>query len=652
MTEEFKKNVMSYLTGTFQEQENYPNIPHFKDIERKNTQVVDQLEEEMPNGFNQVGYLLLKDTNGNTNGYFITYGAFYTTSEKTTQNGYIALFNSNFELLKVFKTYTTGTSLSVFRYLNVDDTGNIYGIDYSSNRLRFILLNNISAMVNNEYRVVLKNSYFLQGNVANSDLIFKVNKAPGVSRYLIVGNRSTNIYITEFVLNVGAENEWKDYIYSGTIPSNFSIKDLYTSWDENNNLTMSLKLQTRVNEIYRIDELKKNPTSEDLTYSTILDDLRQYFFQNSYVSGCDVRTINDKKFYFVLYGAVPAEENMITGAIKTNLYDNGNISTVLEYKPYVYTGYTPENISFITEFLDINGTMFLYFMTNKNNPSSVANTIWSLYSVLITEKEETTSDIIVLGETTSGDLSKFNTFVVTNEFNLYKIYFLLQDFDSGNYMLLYTYTIYNKFNYNGYAHREYNSMVPNSVELYDDNGIIFARNLYNKTIYGYTTTSIVQIPNTMLNEIEITTQKLLSKQNNVLIEDTNSIEKNIYETVYLNFINSLIIKDMNEDHNEINVNASSLFNYDISQNAQYNNIKMKKYRINYEDGTSRVGEINDEDITIDGTEATIKLNIYVEKLINNIELISNNEYISYVKIDCSVMEIEKYYDITQCVEII
>ena len=52
MTEEFKKNVMSYLTGTFQEQENYPNIPHFKDIERKNTQVVDQLEEEMPNGFN------------------------------------------------------------------------------------------------------------------------------------------------------------------------------------------------------------------------------------------------------------------------------------------------------------------------------------------------------------------------------------------------------------------------------------------------------------------------------------------------------------------------------------------------------------------------------------------------------------------------
>ena len=43
--------------------------------------------------------------------------------------------------------------------------------------------------------------------------------------------------------------------------------------------------------------------------------------------------------------------------------------------------------------------------------------------------------------------------------------------------------------------------------------------------------------------------------------------------------------------------------------------------------------------------------VYVDKLIDNIELISNDEQTSYNKINCSSLEINKYYSITQRVKV-
>ena len=43
--------------------------------------------------------------------------------------------------------------------------------------------------------------------------------------------------------------------------------------------------------------------------------------------------------------------------------------------------------------------------------------------------------------------------------------------------------------------------------------------------------------------------------------------------------------------------------------------------------------------------------VYVDKLIDNIELISNDEQTSYNKIDCSLLELNKYYKINQRVRI-
>ena len=54
-------------------------------------------------------------------------------------------------------------------------------------------------------------------------------------------------------------------------------------------------------------------------------------------------------------------------------------------------------------------------------------------------------------------------------------------------------------------------MVPTSSWLYNNNKIIYARNLYNKVVSGNTTTSTVEVPNLLLNDIDIGQQDLLGE---------------------------------------------------------------------------------------------------------------------------------------------
>jgi hypothetical protein len=80
-------------------------------------------------------------------------------------------------------------------------------------------------------------------------------------------------------------------------------------------------------------------------------------------------------------------------------------------------------------------------------------------------------------------------------------------------------------------------MIPNSGILYDTDGnIVFARNLYNKTMYGGTTESIIEIPNTYLNDVTLEEKDLISVSNSILNKNTQQITKNIYETLYINFL--------------------------------------------------------------------------------------------------------------------
>ena len=197
-------------------------------------------------------------------------------------------------------------------------------------------------------------------------------------------------------------------------------------------------------------------------------------------------------------------------------------------------------------------------------------------------------------------------------------------------------------------------MVPNQGILYDSqNKPIFARNLYNKVITGRSTNSSIQVPNTYLNDVTITKQNLLSETNSILISNSQTITKNIYETLNINFINNLQISNENDETNSIlNPIGASRLNNSISETTDYDNTKALKIKINYADNTNYIIQLKESQIDkISDTSYMYDFDIYVPKSITNIQIISNDETTVYQTIT-STFEVGKFYNITQMVEIV
>ena len=195
-------------------------------------------------------------------------------------------------------------------------------------------------------------------------------------------------------------------------------------------------------------------------------------------------------------------------------------------------------------------------------------------------------------------------------------------------------------------------MIPNSGTILDENdNLIFARNLYNVSINQNTTESTLEIPNTYLNNNIINTQNLYSQTNSLLNSNEQSITKNIYETLYINFFNTINIKNANDPNNVIiNVPGASRLNGSISGYNSYNNVKIGLVKVNYTDNTSQ--NITGLEITKNSdTNYTISFVIYVPKEISSIQIMSADGMTTYQTINPN-LQTGKFYRITQDVKIV
>src|SRR5699024_2312095 len=149
--------------------------------------------------------------------------------------------------------------------------------------------------------------------------------------------------------------------------------------------------------------------------------------------------------------------------------------------------------------------------------------------------------------------------------------------------------IYNSAYYNGTEYENVNSLIPSYGNLYDSNGeIIFSRNLYNMVINGSTTTSTIEIPNTMLNDTNIINEELVSQTNTSLVNESQLISKNIYELLYINFVNSIIVQNRNSESFQDMPNIASMLNQSICSSLNYDNIKLTKWKITFSDNSSKI----------------------------------------------------------------
>lgn len=628
MTNDYKERIIKWLTGNY-EIEQSSTEPLFQELEETTTTISTYMEECL-------GYIQGRDGKGNELDIGFIYG------NDSNNKGVIAIVDDNFNILQVINEYDTGTHFNEFICLNIDIVnGNIYGIDLQGSQHRFILLNNflLKTPVQENYEVKLRNSYFLSFTSINN--ISYVDKKPNEAFYIIIGQGSNAYTVVDtYKIEVGSTNELIEY--ESTIA--MALKSYEIQWSGDN---YTIKINgVNIEENYAMNYKEANFNGE--TFTLIKDFEIAQFSRYTEV----LKAYRESDFIIINGEVYLALLMSHTGDSNISIYkiDGTNL---IEYRQIEQTTVTAFGQQFLGGRLFKKNNQAFYFIWINTDYSSTTSdinftiefgVIIDLYGApyILKETFENKKMYDIFNNTSA------RTFGIVNNYNLYTYNLISPDANK----LIKIKQIFNPLNYNFEDYQDLNSLVPHSVWLYNDNKIIFARNLYNKTINGNTTVSTVEIPNMMLNDIDIEQQDLLGGTNGTLITNTDTIQKNIYEDLFINFYNTLTMQNQNTQEYITNLNGSTRINSSISQIMDYDNAKIGKLRINYSDDTNLVKTINPA-TRISQFVYQFSFNVYVPtgKNVISIELISEDENTTYQTITGLNLTPGKSYKITQNVEI-
>ena len=657
MTDEFKQTLFDYLTG---------KLPNDKGTEGIVIKDKNEINFDLENTIRQY----YDDFDSYNLNYILDRGDYLLLFINTYKieglyskwlRSFIIVLNKNYEFIKLIDSYDSGSNFMVFTIKNSNDKGegNIYIIenelDSNTNsiiRRRISIINDFTLT---DFRVRLLSSFNIpeyDNHIVTINELFKSNDS---SKYFMLYSYSEgsspsgeNIDFggaLEFINNVGSENEWNWYPYNGSkninwygyqtgIPSwnndglEFKIICDYASQNYNNNSIKFLILTNGENECVEDNELLLPNTVSNI--------------------GQMIGNVVINNIFYVKCVSTASWLPTTSAVLKYNL--DTSECEILYYKDDYYMreedGYRYFDSDSINMF-SLNN-IFYFFRNyaqariNLNNHSAeyVSSILYLNYYLnnLNYLKEEMIKDITTLTNY-NYDL---NTYFV---YNLYSIDCLFSSF-----VLKINHT-YNQNNYNGYPYINTNTLIPNSAEIYSNENLVFARNLYNKTINNNITVSTVEIPNTYLNDIDLTSKNLLSETNLTMIADTNVMQKNVYETLFLNFINAILVADKNTTTQILNQKASTFINSAINSDDGYNQAQIyPKIRLTYQDFSTK--EISFEYQNQQETSTNIVFSVYVDKLIQYAEIMSNDQTTIYQTIDLSDLELNKYYVVSQKLEVV
>ncbi len=632
MTNDYKKNLLEYLTGNITE-ESKKNTPFYEETSSKDW-------NEQYIGYSQVR---CKDGNGNYNGKILC----YTTSV-------IALVDGDMNIIKTFTSFSTGTPFGTIRYLNVAEDGTIYGVDVVDvngvDTLRVILLNNVSEIPKgyNDYEVILRNSYYFQG-YTNEDNISTawayISKSSQSALYYISvydndGGDPVRYMPLLFEIKVGLSNTWTRLPdinrsgYDGNVLSDY--------FDEENAPHVKYWLYesgTTQKKLVVVESIGDN----NPVYTTILNNTVSTLFFNDATQTYNVNLVAVSRsysdFYLMLNGVYTSSTNKYKQRHRTYLFKGSSYDLLFEKDSD--DELNTNSYRCISRGVVLNECLCMYLCIGAD----ITNI--PVYVNLIAEN----NNINYLKDTgvraTVWSLAALSRLVAFSNYNLYKIYHIIA-IENGHTVLITTKIIYNNNNYNGEEYTSNNMLSPRQGLLFDENNeIIFARNLYNKKVYSNQTMSVINVPYNMLNDDVIAKQDLYSETNMELIENTNNITKNIYEDLYINFINALTMNNQNTDVYISNISGASRLNNSVSKDYDYENAKASKIRINYEDDTNKIMPIK---FYPTRNYFYTKFALYVNKTISSIDFISEDESTVYNTIN-PILEISKFYSIKQRVRI-
>lgn len=624
MTQDYKDNLLKYLTGNLNIESggNYPNFS--ENIETLNKNVYDDIKTKLINNENAQSTILLGKLYNSLYDNYLLYGAY--TKGSNTYYGFIYLTDSNFNEIQMITTFSSGTKLFPITALNQDENNNIYGLSYNINQSpsvsRVLLFNNIftSGLISGNYEAILRNDYIVPNNYSQNP--YRQNRIikslEGPIYYIILRDTDNNLQkVIRFTINVGAENEWLENSIPVVFSSRFDLKLDKSSGTE--------KLY-----IYGISNESPSKYYEYIVYNdnvVLNKNITLDLLSNSISTQVFVKDNNN----IYLYANYNSNGKGIIYKV------NGNNLNII-YEVQALSSGTGYYINLVSLF-EINNGIFFF---EKYKSSATEFTV----SVGYIKNDNTYIKYAVdtyIGDTSFNIVYAYVDFYFKNLYNLVDLY--LPIYRSTNTTKKITID-YNSTNYNGMTYSDISLLSPNKARLYDNNNkMIFARNLYNKVINANTTISTLNIPNTNLNNIIIYNQSLIGETDYILMNNQDEITKNIYENLNINFYVTLRMINNNDPNNQIfNQVGSNRINSSVSSVKDYNNAKATKIRINYGDETTKI-----QDITFEyGNEAFTEFMIYVNKNITSIDFISNDENTIYNTIRPE-FEVGKYYKISQSV---
>ena len=453
-------------------------------------------------------------------------------------------------------------------------------------------------------------------------------------------------------VNVGSENEWNFWVDDGR---GWLLGDTWVEFDSNGNIFCEMIISLDDLSNREVNLWKKDFTDTKFKISTIMTTDKNY---PPYVDSINYHNqsvfINKNEVYCVLNNQQRYTSTSYNIKYIELYYFNLNTKEIKEIYSKYLGYYTFCNLEAIY-LAQNNNDVYIQF-NSEIEQTSIEDLAISYFSY---QRYNGTWDPIKMDENKHSFNYSSRLFYVNNVYNLVNKYLFSSDFNEETWYTIYFLNVYNRNNYNGNSYENINLLVPHSGRLYNNDKIIYARNLYNKTINGRTTQSTIEIPNNLLNDVLINKQQLFSETNGLIINVSNVIEKNIYETLYVNFINTLQIENDNDENNIVlNPMGASRLNNSISQTIDFDNSKGTKAKINYNDGTYLIQDISSqieyiEPIGLNSPSALYNIYVYVptNKNIETIDIISNDEQTIYQSISNLSFENNKYYNITQPVTI-
>lgn len=533
MTNDYKNDILDYITNNVT-QTTGSNVPLFTDSTTLNTSLTERIKTKLGvASFVFSDYLYDEQTQ-----IIAIYG------RVNNDYGFIYLVDKDLNEIKMITQFSSGLNLFPLYDLKKDETGNIYGItqniDGADYIKRVILLNNIFAKLpNGDYQVKLRQSYITPHNelyVARNTTLWKqttkkIIKVPGEATYFIFLLAPSKFYILRFTINVGSTNDW---VLTDTNLNIYGQDALI----EKNNDTPTLYLFS--------SSLASGKEKHLYTY-TLTNDV--FTETEDLTTDIEIEFVFAKSTDLLYIGG--SDSGMHNSYLKKVL--NGTLSTIETFNTNTYL-----NIQLINEII------VLHKWNSSTGCIGILQGDTPYYSTSVSVP---TSSV---------------TFFVLLSYNLL-VFYLSTGTNLSPTTTKYTLD-YNPLNYNGLTYDDYNQTAMSKGRLYSNGEMVFARNLYNLTLNGATSTGTIQVPNTLLNGITISQEDLIGATNTILSTQSESIQKNIYETLYVNFIQTLSVLD--EDENINYPLTASYINQNINVGTQQNceDTSVGKVVINYSNG--------------------------------------------------------------------